>query len=96
MQFFKRTYQSRVKFKQPLSDLKTKILDFRENDTVMELYYDELRDEGYVKGNSYYITFELHLINNEIILDVTTTCKIPFMIPKMYFKGFISFLELDN
>ncbi len=96
MQFFKRTYHSRIKFKQSLSNLKTKILEFKNNDTVIDLYYDELRNEGYVKGNYYYITFELHIINNEIIFDVTTTCKVPFMVPKMYSKGFISYLELKN
>ncbi len=92
-QFFSRTYQNRSMYKLPMNQLSAAVTSFSENPTVVDSYYDEVRNEGFFKGKSYYLTFELHQTNEGIVMEVTTTCTLPFFIPKTYTTGFITYIN---
>lgn len=93
LDFFKTTYSTRKAYKLRLSALAEIIKSYESNPNVTELYYDQERNEGCVKSKSYFITFELHQIENEIYLDITTSAKLPFFIPRTYTRGFLQYID---
>lgn len=93
LNFFKRTYQTRNTYKLPIDRLAAIVTSFKDNETVTDSYYDADRREGFFKGSMYYITYELHQTDGGIILETTTTCKLPFFIPQTYTNGFIQYID---
>ncbi len=93
MNFFKRTYQTRQTFKIPKEKLVTTIKSFEDNDTVKEFYFDKERNEGFIQGNKYYLTYEIHQTNEGLILEIYVTCKIPFFVPRTYATGFMEYVN---
>lgn len=92
-QFFQRTYKNRVTYKIPLEKLVNAITSFKDNETVIDHFYDQERREGFFRGKSYYLTFEIHRVDGGIILETTTTCKLPFNLAKTYSQGLATYIE---
>ncbi len=93
MNFFKRTYQTRQTFKVSKEKLVHAVKSFEQNETVQEFYYDQERNEGFVQGKSYYLTYEIHQTNEGLILEIYVTCKIPFFVPRTYATGFMQYVN---
>lgn len=91
--FFSRTYQTRNTYRCTIDTLANIIVSFRDNDNVTDSFYDTSRHEGFFKGSMFYITYELHQADSGIILETTTTCKLPFFIPRTYTRGFIEYIN---
>ncbi len=92
-QFFSKTYQHRVTYKNSMTVVKDAVKSFASNSNVIDHFYDNERNEGFYKGKSFYITYELHQTNEGIIVELTTSCKLPFFVPRTYTNGFIEFLN---
>lgn len=90
--FFKRTYQTRITYNGSMNAVTNIIDSFTTNSTVDDSFFDKERHEGFFKGKMYYLTFELHQTDVGIIIEITTTCKLPFFIPRTYTQGFIEYI----
>lgn len=86
--FFKRTYQHQQLYNMSMQSLFSTISTFPSSHDLQDHYLDEQRYEGFFKSSKYYISFELHHVTNGVLLCTTTTCKLPFYIPKTYTNGF--------
>lgn len=93
LSFFKKTYKTRSTYTGSINSLADIIKSFSTNPTVVDSFYDNDRHEGFYKGKMYYLTFELHQTDIGIILETTTTCKLPFFIPRTYSRGFNEFIN---
>lgn len=95
-QFFSRTYRNKVLYKLSMDTLASYVKSFSDNQSIDEFYYDDIRNEGFIKGKKYYLTFELHQVQDGVLLETTTSCKLPFFIPKTYSSGFYQFVDIKK
>lgn len=93
LNFFKRTYENRSLYKMQIDKLAEIVVSFKSNELVIDSYYDPERYEGFFKGKMFYITYEMHQTPEGVILEATTTCKIPFFVPKTYTTGFFEYIN---
>ncbi len=96
LNFFSRTYQTRNTYKSSMNSLADIVVSFKDNDTVIDSFYDPARHEGFFKGKMYYLTFELHQTDGGIVLETTTSCKLPFFIPRTYANGFTQYINIKK
>lgn len=96
LNFFKRTYENRNLYKMQIDKLAEIVVSFESNELVTESFFDQNRYEGFFKGKMFYITYEMHQTPEGVILEVTTTCKIPFNVPKTYTTGFFEYINMTK
>lgn len=60
---------------------------------VTRFNYDTERNEGFAEGKSFFITFEVHNLMDSVEVDLTTTCSLPFFIPRKTSNNFLAVID---